>query len=117
MYKETIQGWGGKRETSEINGEILRTVSILTIQNEKILNIQKLKQNPQKGDAKIYSIGCFRPMLTGVDWIMGNYPITQDVYAVIPGSCEYLDDKGKEKSYEEEHRWEPTSHQKSFLKY
>lgn len=48
---------------------------------------------------------------------MGNYPITQDVYAVIPGSCEYLDDKGKEKSYEEEHRWEPTSHQKSFLKY
>lgn len=79
-------------------------VSILTIQNEKILNIQKLKQNPQKGDAKIYSIGCFRPMLTGVDWIMGNYPITQDVYAVIPGSCDYSDDKGKEKSYEEEHR-------------
>ena len=23
---------------------------------------------------------------------------------MIPGSCEYLDDKGKEKSYEEEHR-------------
>lgn len=36
--------------------------------------------------------------------IMDSYPVTQDVYAVTPGSCEYLNDKGKEKSHEEEHR-------------
>ena len=46
LYKA---GVGEGRHEKLTEGEILRMVYILTIQNEKILNIQNIKQSPQKG--------------------------------------------------------------------